>query len=163
MADEKQKKAALKEGGKKGQDLAGMADFGIKFFHVAMDTPKGDWDLLELCMDGACKEVDETADDRKGGAGNLGKCFLSAGEKSLIVLIHAPEELEEQLPLKEWMEYLMAQVGGKVLGEPKDRRIRGEVEADVRSAPSHRTGPVLLNAHACNVKYTHSLLACLAR
>ena len=43
-----------------------MADMGgVTFFHVAMDSPNGDFELLELCMQGANKVVDESADDRK--------------------------------------------------------------------------------------------------
>ena len=46
----KANKAALKEGGKKGQDLAGMYDMGgMKFFHVAMEQCGGNVDLLKVC------------------------------------------------------------------------------------------------------------------
>jgi hypothetical protein len=42
MADPKALAAAKKEGGKKGQDLCGMADMGgIRFFHVAIDNANG--------------------------------------------------------------------------------------------------------------------------
>ena len=108
-----------------------MADMGgVKFFHVAMDTPKGDWDLLELCMDGANKEVDESADDRKGGAGKFGKIMLSAGDEKLIALAYVPDDLESTLPIKEWLEHVMSSVGGKVIGEPANNRLRAEAPAD---------------------------------
>lgn len=57
--------AANKEGGKKGQDLIGMADMGgIKFFNVAIDNSQGEWELLEACMQGANREVDDNAEVR---------------------------------------------------------------------------------------------------
>merc|ERR1712146_438808 len=125
MADDKAKKAALKEGGKKGQDLCGMADMGgVKFFHVAMESPKGDFELLELCMEGANKEVDETAEDRKGGAAPYGKIMFSAGDDKLIALAYVPDAL------KEWLEHVMSSVGGKVVGDVKDNCLRAEAPAD---------------------------------
>ena len=45
-----------------------------------METPKGDVDLLKLVLEGANKEVDESSEERKGGAGAIGKCFYSAGD-----------------------------------------------------------------------------------
>merc|ERR1712146_823360 len=116
MADDKAKKAALKEGGKKGQDLCGMADMGgVKFFHVAMESPKGDFELLELCMEGAAP---------------YGKIMFSAGDDKLIALAYVPDALEETLPIKEWLEHVMSSVGGKVVGDVKDNCLRAEAPAD---------------------------------
>jgi hypothetical protein len=57
-----------------------MSDMGgVKHFNVAVDTPQGDIELLKLVLEGANKEVDEGAEERKGGAGGIGKCFYSAG------------------------------------------------------------------------------------
>merc|ERR1711976_668105 len=55
--EQKKIKLALKEGGKKGQDLCGMSTFGVHHFMPAMDSPEGRWDLLELCMEGMNKPV----------------------------------------------------------------------------------------------------------
>lgn len=61
--DKKVIAAAFKEGGKKGQDLIGMADMGgIKFFNVAIDQAQGEWELLEQTMQGANVVVDDTAE-----------------------------------------------------------------------------------------------------
>lgn len=58
-----------------------MSDMGgVKHFNVTVDTPDGDIELLKKVLQGANKEVDEDADERKGGAGKLGKCFYSAGK-----------------------------------------------------------------------------------
>ena len=60
-AEAKAYAGALKEGGKKGQDLIGMCDLGgMKYFTVAMEKCAGRWDLLEAAMKGACKIVDES-------------------------------------------------------------------------------------------------------
>lgn len=40
-------------GGKKGVDMAGMSDLGgVKFFNLAVETPEGDIEVLELVMQG---------------------------------------------------------------------------------------------------------------
>lgn len=93
-AREKEIKAAIKEGGKKGQDLCGMSSFGVHYFCVSMEAPGDDWELMESCMTGMNKEVDPEADDRKGGAGDLGKILFSAGDKKLLMMCHVPAELE---------------------------------------------------------------------
>lgn len=114
-AFEKQKKACFKEGGKKGQDLAGMAAFGVHFFLTAMDEPKGNMDMLKLVMDGANKEVDPEGDDRKGGAGDLGKIFMSAGEKELAMYVHVPKECQEKLVMTEWVDAVCKDVPSPVI------------------------------------------------
>ena len=49
---DKQIKASLKEGGKKGQDLQGMADLGsMSFFTVVLETCGESWALLEKAME----------------------------------------------------------------------------------------------------------------
>lgn len=55
--DAKRVKACIKEGGKKGQDLAGMSAFGCHFFCTSFDEPNGEMAYLELCMEGANNEV----------------------------------------------------------------------------------------------------------
>lgn len=55
MVDEKQLKAAKKEGGKKGVDAAGMSDLGgVKYFHITVDTPEGDVELLRAVLEVRC-------------------------------------------------------------------------------------------------------------
>ncbi len=101
---EKEIKAAIKEGGKKGQDLAGMSDMGgISFFSVAMEKCLGEMSLLEKAIEGANKEVDPEGDDRKGGAGGIGKIFLSANDKRLALYAHVPKALHAKLPMKDWL------------------------------------------------------------
>jgi hypothetical protein len=99
-------KAAEKEGGKKGVDMAGIADMGgVVFFHLSVDEPDGKWALLDSVMAGANKPVEEGAEERKGGANGLGKMFLSAGPNRLIASVHVPAQLqkEKKVNLAEWV------------------------------------------------------------
>ncbi len=41
----------------------------LQFFNISVDVPEGDFTLLEKVMEGANTEVDEAAEERKGGAG----------------------------------------------------------------------------------------------
>jgi len=133
MVDEKVKKAAIKEGGKKGVDMAGMSDLGgVKFFNLAVETPEGDMEVLELVMQGLNAEVDEAAEERKGGAGNLGKMLLSAGDKTVAFLCHVPKALAEAtegFSMKEWAE-AVAKAGNAKIVEETDEIIKIVGEGD---------------------------------
>lgn len=111
--DAKKVKACIKEGGKKGIDLNGtQALGGVSFFNVSMDAAEGSLAYLEKTMEGANLEVDETAEERKGGAGEIGKVFLSAGESSLAIIGHLPAKLAEEkgVKLSDWMTALLKSV-----------------------------------------------------
>jgi hypothetical protein len=121
----------VKEGGKKAQDIAGMADMGgVKFFHLALDTPNGNFDLMDAAMNAANKEVDETAEDRKGGAGEYGKIFFSAGDEALVALAYVPDALKGTVDIKEWLTEVIQSVGGHVVGDVYDHKLRAEAKAD---------------------------------
>jgi lysyl-tRNA synthetase class 2 len=114
--------AAAKEGGKKGQDLAGMCDIGgMKYFTVSMEQCFGEWELLEAAMAGANKEVDPEGDDRKGGAHELAKCFFSCGEDGADckILVHMKEELQGDLSIKDWVTTMISDsdVCGEIIEE----------------------------------------------
>lgn len=116
----KAEKAAVKEGGKKGQDLAGMSAMGgVKFFSVAIDSAGGEWNLMELVLEGMNKKVDEAADDRKGGADDIGKCLLFADDKALLIICHVPAVLQDKIDQEEWFADVVGSVEGEVLGEGK--------------------------------------------
>ncbi|EFN59421.1 expressed protein [Chlorella variabilis] len=127
MADAKQQAASFKEGGKKGVDLQGVSAMGgVCFFNLAVDTPNGDMALLEKVMEGANVEVDEAAEERKGGAGDLGKCFLSAGDKQLAVYFHLPKALSEAkgISLKEWSAAVLGPVEGHQIIEESEEFLK---------------------------------------
>lgn len=126
-------KAALKEGGKKGIDLQGVADMGgVQYFNLAVEEPQGDMSLLEKVLEGANLEVDENAEERRGGAGSLGKFLLSAGETKLVAIGHVPKALAEAkgLTVKEWATELMQQMPKSKILEETEEVIKIEMDAD---------------------------------
>ena len=78
----------------------------------AIESADGDLELLQCCIDGANVEVDESAEERKGGAGGLGKMFLSAGDKQLAIYCHVPKALAEEkgVSMKEWVDAVIAPI-----------------------------------------------------
>lgn len=90
-----------KEGGKKAQDLAGMKDMGgVAYFHVAIDNCQADWELMEACMQAMNKPCPEDADERRGGAEDIGKVLLSYVDAKLCMYMHVPAGLE--CKIDEW-------------------------------------------------------------
>eukprot|EP00873_Tetraselmis_striata_P006935 jgi/Tetstr1/427199/TSEL_017387.t1 len=119
--DAKRVKACIKEGGKKGIDLSGtQALGGVSFFNISMDEAKGEMAYLEKTMEGANLEVDESAEERKGGAGEIGKVFLSAGDSALAIIGHLPAKLaaEKNVTLSAWMTDLLKPVSHVVGTKP---------------------------------------------
>jgi len=118
------KKAAIKEGGKKGQDIAGLCDLGgVAHFHLTVDSPEGDVALLKDCMAGFNKIVDEKADDRKGGAGHIAKTLLTYNDNEVVFICHVPNERKEKLACKEWADILIgAMEAGKIVEEWSDEQ-----------------------------------------
>jgi len=126
-------KAAIKEGGKKGQDLNGVAALGgIQYFNVSVETPEGDMALLEKVLEGANAPVDEAAEERKGGAGDIGKFLLSAGETKLVAIGHVPKQLaaDKGLTVKEWATELMKHLPGSTIVDEGEEIIKLEMKAD---------------------------------
>jgi len=134
MPSKDQIKASLKEGGKKGQDLAGMADMGgVRFFSVAVESCEGDFELLDKVMEGMNTPVDEAAEERKGGADDIGKMLLSASKDRLAIICHVPESRTE-VEANEWLKLCLDAVGGGEItphtGTAKGVFLRGEVKAN---------------------------------
>jgi len=93
---------ADKEGGKKAQDIAGMRDMGgVAYFHVSVDFPAGDMDLMEVVMKAMNQPCPEDADERRGGAEDIGKVLLSYNDSQLALYMHVPANLPE-CKIEEW-------------------------------------------------------------
>jgi hypothetical protein len=96
---------------------AGMSDMGgVKFFNVTLE---GSYDLptMAVVLEGFNAEVDESAEERKGGAGHLAKMLLSAGDKTLSLLCNVPKSLQEQyehVKINDWVDKLITAAGGTV-------------------------------------------------
>jgi hypothetical protein len=127
--DDKAAKACLKEGGKKGQDIAGMSTFGVHFFCVTVEAAEGDMKLMDKVLEGMNTEVDPEAEDRKGGAGDLGKMLFNANEHKLVILCHTPKEVTEKATAAEWMEGVLKVTKAKVV-EQSESIIKAEVAND---------------------------------
>jgi len=127
--DDKAVKACIKEGGKKGQDIAGMATFGVHFFCVTVEAAEGDMKLLDKVLEGMNAEVDAEAEDRKGGAGDLGKMLFNANEHKLVMICHTPKEVTEKATAKEWMEGVLKVTHATVV-EQNENIIKAEVAND---------------------------------
>lgn len=75
-------------------------------------------------------EPDPTAEERKGGAGHIGKVIFSAGAKKLVMMSTVPEDKKAKVSSKEWMAHVLASVGGRPVGTPTDTESLGEVDGD---------------------------------
>lgn len=88
--------------------------------NLSVETPEGDMELLEFVLEGMNAPVDESAEERKGGAGGIGKMLLSAGTKQLAVICHVPKELQEATPafsIKDWVAEVAKASGAEVVSE----------------------------------------------
>lgn len=129
-------KISVKEGGKKGIDIGGMSDLGgVKFFNVVLESANGELALMDAVLKGMNAEVDESAEERRGGAGHLGKMLLSAGDKTVALLCNIPKELAaqyEHVKMAAWMDKLVEAAGGKVVSrEETDEVVKVLIEGDV--------------------------------
>ena len=109
----KKVKAAVKEGGKKGQDIAGVHDMGgLDFFCTSIDAAEGDHELLKMALDGANVEVAEGSEERKGGSGHVGKCLYSSGLDALAITTYVPEDKAVKINVLQWMEHILKMTAG---------------------------------------------------
>lgn len=147
---EKQIKAAIKEGGKKGQDLAGMnAMGGVKFFGVVTESVHGSHELLSKVLEGMNKEVDDSADDRKGGAGDIGKTLLYADDAALLILCHVPASLSSDIDHEEWFAAIIGAVGAKREESSESGVLRATLPADADKG----IFPLKMRDQAVNASY----------
>lgn len=77
-------------------------------------------------MKGANTPVDPNAEERKGGAGGIGKAFLSAGVDKLCIYLHVPENLAKEVDINEWFQVLVKSAKATVIQEPKDGFAKAE-------------------------------------
>lgn len=87
---------------------------GVKFFHISVESAKDKMELLEKVLEGFNKEVDEAAEERKGGAGDLGKILLSASDAKLNLLCHVPAEIAGEVDQVEWFKTVCDACGATV-------------------------------------------------
>jgi hypothetical protein len=149
---DKQIKAATKEGAKKGVDLEGMSAMGgVKFFHVAVDSAADSMELLDHVLAGFNIEVDESAEERKGGAGDLGKIVLSASDSVLNMICHVPANLTDAIDQSEWFSAAVAAAKATLVasGDPT------VLKASTKANPDLDIFPLKLRDEAINAGYNY--------
>lgn len=122
----------------------------MSFFGVAVENAEGELELLQQVVDGANTEVDESAEERKGGAGDIGKLFFSAGDKQLALICHVPQELTAKLSAAEWVEAVLKPLGGGNIVETSENLIKAVVAAD----PENNKFPLKMRDEAISASFT---------
>jgi len=103
---EKKMAKVVKEGGKRGVEIEGAADMGgLQFFCTMMgeELTAGKSDLLLESMKAMNAISDPTEEERKGGAGKLGKMIFSFNEASLAAVAYVPKDKADECSAKEWL------------------------------------------------------------
>jgi len=117
--DDKLVKAVEKEGGKKGQDIVGVYEMGgLEFFCTSVDTPNGDLELVEKCLNAMNVEIDPTSEEKRGGAAPVGKMIFSAGDAQLAMAARVPADKIGKVDAGEWMKHVVTKIQGQMVGTP---------------------------------------------
>lgn len=140
-----------KEGGKKAQDIAGMKDMGgVSYFHVAVDTCNADFELLDICMKAMNKPCPEDADERRGGAEDIGKVLMSYNDDQLALYMNVPACLSD-CSIDEWFTAMCAGYKVEKVGESSSSYLKGIVKAD----PDNNVYPIKVRDDMINKGYQH--------
>lgn len=103
---EKKMAKVVKEGGKRGVEIEGAADMGgLQFFCTMMgeELTAGNKELLVESMKAMNAISDPSEEERKGGAGKLGKMIFSFNEASLAAVAYVPKDKADECSAKEWL------------------------------------------------------------
>jgi len=114
---EKKLKALLKEGGKKGVEVEGASDMGgLQFFCTTVDMPEGNLDYLVESMKAMNAKSDPSEEERKGGAGKIGKMLYSISEETMACVAYVPLNHAENCSATEWLQSVIDLAGA---GKPE--------------------------------------------
>jgi len=80
---------------------------GLQFFCTAVEEPEGDVDLVCESVDAMNAEIDPNEEERKGGAGHIGKMVFSAGAEQLAIVAYVPEAKQKELSCEEWLRSVL--------------------------------------------------------
>ena len=76
----------------------------------------GNVDQLRAQMDAMNAPCEPDAEERRGGAGHVGKMLVSSEERTAVALVcYVPEDKQSKLTAAEWMEYVAGQIKAEVL------------------------------------------------
>eukprot|EP00930_Biecheleria_cincta_P002637 TRINITY_DN103640_c0_g1_i1.p1 TRINITY_DN103640_c0_g1~~TRINITY_DN103640_c0_g1_i1.p1 ORF type:complete len:313 (-),score=75.97 TRINITY_DN103640_c0_g1_i1:111-1049(-) len=114
-------KAVIQEGGKRGVEIEGAADFGgLRFFGgLLVFEPLGDLALLEESVKAMNARSDLQDLVRRGGSGHIGKMVFSPGAEQTAVLAYVPQQYENEISCEEWLEAALSKQTGGLLMEKK--------------------------------------------
>lgn len=108
---EKKLKVVTKEGGKRGVEIEGAADMGgLQFFCTMIEKPEGDRDLLVESMKAMNAKSNPSDEERKGGAGKLGKMIFSSTESVFSAVAYVPSDKADNCNAKEWLSEVVLNV-----------------------------------------------------
>ncbi|KAL1921562.1 uncharacterized protein VTP21DRAFT_11278 [Calcarisporiella thermophila] len=128
--DEKKLKKVVKEGGKRGIEILGVAEMGgLEFFCTKVDEPEGDVGLLVESMKAMNAEIDPTEEERRGGSAGVGKMIFSVNNEKLAIVSYVPKDKADKINIKEWTEHVLGLFDGKLLSVEGDLAT-GEIAAD---------------------------------
>jgi len=119
---EKKMKKVLKEGGKRGVEIEGAADMGgLRYFCTKVLEPAGDLDMLVESVKAMNAKSDPSEEERKGGAGHIGKVVTSmADDNNLCIVAYVPEQEIKNINAKEWLEFVLKTCGAGSLAVRED-------------------------------------------
>merc|ERR1711918_146397 len=90
---------------------------GLAFFCTTLMEPDGDMEMLEKGFAAMNAEIDEEAEERRGGAGHIGKMVFSAGPEFLQIVCNVPADLQvakevngnmrKAMNAAEWVQYVL--------------------------------------------------------
>jgi len=116
--NEKKLKTIIKEGGKRGVEIEGAADMGgLQFFCTMIEKPEGDLDLLVESVKDMNAKSDPSEEERKGGAGKLGKIVFSQTDELLAAVAYVPKDKADQCNATEWLKEVVLNVANKEISE----------------------------------------------
>jgi hypothetical protein len=139
-----------KEGGKKAQDIAGMKDMGgVAYFHVSIDQCEADWELLEACMVAMNKPCPEDADERRGGAEDIGKVLLSYVDSHICLYMHVPKSLPD-CKIDEWFGAMTVGYEPVVISQDSEW-IKAEIKQNIEKG----VYPIKVKDDVINKGYQH--------
>ncbi|CAD7959240.1 unnamed protein product [Amoebophrya sp. A120] len=111
--NEKKLKVIVKEGGKRGVEIEGAADMGgLQFFCTMIEKPEGDLDLLIESMKAMNAKSNPSEEERKGGAGKIGKIIFSCTEKAFSAVAYVPKNKADECSAFEWLSEVVNNVAG---------------------------------------------------
>lgn len=140
-----------KEGGKKAQDIAGLRDMGgVSYFHVSLDATEADFELMDAAMKGMNRECPEDAEERSGGAGEIGKCLLSYNDDKLCIYMHVPKNLQDVCSIDEWYHALTTGFDFKKLSGDKEF-----IKAEMAANQAKGIYPIKVRDDVINRGYQH--------